>query len=349
MSIDRSSLAYRCAMTGVAAGREIREAVHRMPLGERARPCISRLKPEGNVRADQVGEEIGIHHLELLSKEIGFGIRLVTDAARPPLNVGSSTRGEILWVYFDAIDGTIKVAGIGPEQFESRLRAANDGGWASAMAFTDPTDKPLDELSVGDFAAAAIVDGNPSRYPSYPSEVVAIRGTSSLETYDVSTAVERRVFTSSIDRLDWSMVCLDGFQAFDRSSSLLGNEALAVELYRILINRNEPGGAYDVLRQYSNLNALQRTMLGWREEPVWLESQGSAFIALNENLTNLIPAVAIVEGAGGISVDFDGHPIRRRRLVQGRVSVVHAANAHIRAAVLDVVSRARRRAGELRQ
>jgi hypothetical protein len=330
-------------MTGIEAGRRIREAVHGMPLAERARPCTSRLKPEGNVGADRAGEEIGIRHLEMLSNEVGHRIQVVVDGTRAPLTIGSSTHAEVVWAFFDAIDGTVKVAGIGTDTPAGRLRAANDGGWASAMAFTAPTDKPLGELSVGDFIAAAIVDGNPPRYPSYPSEVVAVRGVNGLDTCDVSEGRERRVFTSSIGRLGASMTYLDGFQAFDRASSLPGDEDLAVELYRILINRNEPSGAYDVLRQYSNLNALQRTMLGWREEPVWHESQGSAFIALNENLTNLIPAVAIIEGAGGVSVDFDNRPIRQRMLKEGRASVVHAANEPIRTAVLDVISAARQR------
>ena len=96
-------------------------------------------------------------------------------------------------------------------------------------------------------------------------------------------------------------------------------------------------GAYDVWRQYANLNALQKMMLGWREPPVWLESQGVAFLALNENMTNLIPAVPIVTGAGGLSIDFDGNLLRDRLISQGRTSIVHVANAAICQTVVDII------------
>ena len=341
--MDKSTWAYACAMNGVRAGRRIREAVHSLPLAERAQPCTSRLKPGGNVRADQVGEEIGIKHLETLSADLGLVIQLLIDGSAAPLTIGSSASKQVVWAYFDAIDGTIKVAGIARRSDSGRLRAANDGGWASAMAFTAPTEKPLVDLAIGDFVVAAIVDGNPPRHATYPPEVIAVPGALGLETYDVSSDEPRRVFTTTIEELSESIVFLDGFQAFDRLSALPGDETLAVELYRTLINRNEVGGAYDVLRQYSNLNALQRMMLGWRDEPTWYESQGAAFIALNENLTNLIPAVPIIEGAGGISVGFDDRPIRERKIADGRASVVHAANERVRAAVLAVVKKARRK------
>jgi hypothetical protein len=90
---------------------------------------------------------------------------------------------------------------------------------------------------------------------------------------------------------------------------------------------------------------LTRLLLGWREPPVWVESQGAASVVVNENLPNLIPAVAVVAGAGGVSVDFDGHPLAARRLVEGRTSVVHAANAALADRVLGLVRRARSAAG----
>jgi hypothetical protein len=64
-------------------------------------------------------------------------------------------------------------------------------------------------------------------------------------------------------------------------------------------------------------------------------------VVVNENLANLIPAVPIVAGAGGLSVDFDGRPMAERRLADGRTSVVHAANAAMRDALLSLVRRAR--------
>jgi len=79
-------------------------------------------------------------------------------------------------------------------------------------------------------------------------------------------------------------------------------------------------------------------MLGWREDPVWLESQGGAFLVINENLPNLVPSVPVIRGAGGFSVDFEGRSLLDRRLVEGRTSVLHAANAALRDHCLGVIA-----------
>jgi fructose-1,6-bisphosphatase/inositol monophosphatase family enzyme len=81
-------------------------------------------------------------------------------------------------------------------------------------------------------------------------------------------------------------------------------------------------------------------LFGWREPPVWLESQGGAYVVVNENLANLIPAVVLVAGAGGVSVDFDGRPLRERGLAAGRTSVIHAANDTLCRQVLALVHQA---------
>jgi hypothetical protein len=145
-----------------------------------------------------------------------------------------------------------------------------------------------------------------------------------------------RVFTSTQTTLAQAVVYLDGFQAFDRHSALAGDEALIVELYRRLINRHA-GGAFDVWRQYGNLSALLRMLLGWRGARPWIESQGGAFVVVNENLANLIPAVPLILAAGGCSVDFAGRPLTGRRLADGRTSVIHAANDVLCERLLAVV------------
>src|SRR6185295_17860661 len=145
-----------------------------------------------------------------------------------------------------------------------------------------------------------------------------------------------RVHTSTQTTLAQAVVYLDSFQAFDRQTRLDGDEALVVELYRRLINRHE-GGAFDVWRQYGNLSALLRMLLGWRDARPWIESQGGAFLVVNENLANLIPSVPIVLGAGGVSVHLDGRPMAERRLGEGRCSVLHAANEVLCGAMLRIV------------
>lgn len=147
------------------------------------------------------------------------------------------------------------------------------------------------------------------------------------------------------------------WQAFDRSTQQPGDEALAASLYALLINRHE-GGAFDVLRSYGNLAALQRTMLGWQRgaigqepasepaavasqpSPVWLESQAAGMVVVNENHANLIPAVPIILGAGGVATDFEGRALGDRQLAEGRCNVLFAANQSLHAQLLAVVARA---------
>ena len=163
------------------------------------------------------------------------------------------------------------------------------------------------------------MDGNPTRVRVHPHEVGDdTASTAPPASFDMSDrpAVRAalhgapRVHTSTQATLAQAVVYLDSFQAFDRQTRLDGDEALVVELYRRLINRHE-GGAFDVWRQYGNLSALLRMLLGWRGERPWIESQGGAFIVVNENLANLVPAIPIMLGAGGCSVDFRRTAARR--------------------------------------
>jgi hypothetical protein len=330
-------VSHACARRALEAGDAIRAAVHALPVGERAKPQASRLKA-ANVRVDAVAEDIGLERLAALAAEIDHRILLLLDDDGAVETLGRSSRAEAVWVCFDAIDGTKKLAGIEPFD-PRRLAAANDGAWATTFAFTPPTAKGFEDLVLGDFDTAAVIDGNPTRWRSYPQEVVALAdGRGGLETWEVDGAGRRRLYTTSCERLGQCFVFLDSFQAFDRASADAGDERRAVELYRRLIDRHAPTGGYDVLRQFGSLSALCRLMLGWREEPVWLESQGGAFLVVNENLPNLIPAVAVIAGAGGSSVDFDGRALAGRRLAEGRTSVIHAANAALRDTCLAVAA-----------
>jgi hypothetical protein len=338
-----AEIARACADAALVAGREIRELVHAMPPVERARPTRSLLKPAGGYGArhvDAEAEALGLAHLERLAGRLGVAIALLVDGDGTTHRIGPAT-GTTIWASMDVIDGTVKVAGLG-EVLRDRVRLANDGGWAAAFAFTPPTTKTFDQLVLGDFAVAAVVDGNPTRFAAYPQDVIALSGPDGVATWDATEARERRVFTTSSADLGQLWVSLDVFQAYDRATRRPGDEAIGVELYRLLVDRHA-GGAFDVLRQYANLSALTRVLLGWRDPPVWLESQGGAFIVVNENLPNLLPAVPLVGGAGGLSVDFDGNRLAARRLIDGRTSVIHAANAAVCERVLALVAAARTR------
>jgi len=339
------AIARACATTALLAGREIRALVHEMPPAERARPTTSILKPRGGYGArhvDAQAEAVGIAHLERLAAEVGAGIDVLVDAATgDSLHLGPSGATRI-WASMDVIDGTVKVAGLG-ESTPDRVRLANDGGWAAAFAFTLPTAKAAGELVLADFATAVLVDGNPTRYRTYPQDVVTLPSAEGPVTLEVTDGEERRVFTTTSEDLGQLWISLDVFQAYDLATRRDGDEAVGAELQRLLADRHG-GGAFDVLRQYANLSALARLLLGWRDPPTWIESQGAAFVVVNENLPNLIPAVPIVAGAGGISVDFDGRRLLGRRLGEGRTSVIHAANGALCARLLAIAARARARA-----
>ena len=105
------------------------------------------------------------------------------------------------------------------------------------------------------------------------------------------------------------------------------------------------GGAFDVLRRYANLGALGRVLFGWREPPVWIESQGAAYLVVNENVPNPIPSVPLVAGAGRRVGDFAVSPLAGRSLRAGRTSVLHAANEALCRCALTLVAAARAAAG----
>jgi hypothetical protein len=340
-------VARACAEAGLVAGREIRALVHGLAPAERGRPTTSLLKPTGGYGArlvDARAEALGIAHLERLAARLGIAIELLVEpASLAHRRLGIAADGPAIWAAMDVIDGTVKVAGLGASR-PDRVSLANDGGWAAAFAFTLPTTKPADALVLGDFSVAAVVDGNPTRWRTYPQELLALPTADGPVTLEVREDGERRVFTATGEELGQLWVSLDVFQAYDLATRRDGDVEVGVELYRLLTDRHR-GGAFDVLRQYANLSALARLLLGWREPPVWVESQGAGFIVVNENLPNLLPALPLVAGAGGVSVDFDGRPLAGRRLSDGRTSIIHAANDALCRRLLALVAAARARAG----
>jgi hypothetical protein len=340
-----------CALRAIEAARHIRAVVQRMPLAERGRTVDAALKPGAAItlQVDRTAEDIAIAAFERLADEVGYRLHLIVDPARAQvIELGRSPQRQVIFAYLDAIDGTIKVGGLCNDVAAGKIRVASDGNWGVAAAFTEPTDRRLEQLRFADFAGAAVLDGNPLRYRAHPEEVVAVPVDGTLASYDLSeapavTAALRRaprLYTSTNEQLQRGIVFFDAFQAFDVETRQAGDDVIAVELYRRLLNRHA-GGAFDVVRQYGSLSALLHSLLGWRGEPPWMESQGVAFVVVNENLANLIPALPIVAGAGGVSVDFDGRPIGARKLVEGRCSVIHAAGTAVCDAVLRLVAEAR--------
>jgi hypothetical protein len=322
---------------GVAAGLRVREAVDKVPPEQRSRRVRSQLKPAPEVSAyvDVVGEDALLESITTFSQRHQVHFRVVQCFSEGQyISIGDA--GELhIWCFLDAIDGTIKLAGVGNEP--TAVRMVNDGSWGVGLAFTDPTSSSLESLTLTDIAVSCIVDGNPPSTKVFPSSVVAIKEQQSWTTFDYSDHQKARLYTSSSNDLSQTAVCYDAFQAFDRSTSCPELEKLAGALYSQLIDGHR-GGAFDVWRTYGNLSSLIRNMLGYRPPTgAWMEPQGGAFIVLNENLPNLIPSVPIVLGAGGCAVTFDGELLALRPLSSGRTCAVYAANNHLLAAFVRLL------------
>lgn len=308
-----------CAQNSLEAGREIRNAINNLSLEERWHTQQSILKRSSQSRAaDAVGEAIGLRHLERLAYATGYNIQMVVGPSET-YHIGKQKRPKSIYVFFDAIDGTSKVVGLGGAQYQ-----ANDGNWGIGFAFTNPTHKPLEDLMIGDFVSAAVISGNPRVQECAPQEVYAIKTPEECAAYDSSG---RQVYTTTQSKLSRTFAHFESFQAFDRKTTDRDTGLLATKLYSGLIDRNS-GGAFDVLRTYGNLSAFIAAMLGWRDNKL-PESQGGVFIVLNENLWNMIPCTVINEAAGGISTDLCGKPLSRRALKDGRANVMHAANQEL--------------------
>src|SRR5262245_32769059 len=204
-----------------------------MPPAERGQPTRSLLKPSGGYgarRVDAEAEAVGLAHLERLAADVAVGIELLVDPATPAIHRLGRPDGSRIVASMDVIDGTVKVAGLG-SSLPDRVRLANDGGWAAAFAFTPPTSKTFDQLVLGDFTTAVVVDGNPTVQRVYPGDVFTLPSAGGVVTLEATGDGERRVFTTTSEDLAQLWASLDVFQAYDLATRREGDEAVGVEVY----------------------------------------------------------------------------------------------------------------------
>ncbi len=155
----------------VHAALAVRSAVERMPVQQRVQKAPSPLKPPPATSAlpDLVGEQVAFTHLQALATHLASEVRVVVDpasgryhaltpASSAPPPEATSTSGRHIWAYLDAVDGTLKLSGLGNAPGVARV--VNDGSWAVGLALTEPTRLPLEQLRIGDFSVACILDGS---------------------------------------------------------------------------------------------------------------------------------------------------------------------------------------------
>ena len=330
------------AFSGLEIGKAVRRRIYSIPKYRRGdvRASSMAMKAQDTSRAvDAEAEEICLSSLKKLSAKLSRRFRIILDpAADKVFEIGHHKDSEVIYAYLDPVDGSMKVAGLGNEPEKGIYRIGNNGCWGIGIAFTLPTSKQLSDLKIGDFQIAAIVDGNPTLYRTYPTNAVVypVSGPR-LQTYECDESKRRhKLCTSSQKELSQATVLFDAFQAFDTKSAKSGSQQLVVRIFEKLINRNE-GGAFDIVRLYANIGETLRQLLERDGKRYRYEPQSVGSITVNENLPNLLPITSIIEGAGGQVVDFEGNPISGRALKSERPNVIVAANLVIRDKLLNIV------------
>ena len=335
-------LKHELARTGLDIGFAIREKINSIPRYQRGDLTTSVLKPYYGANAklaDAEGEKVGFELLKKLSEKTDKKVKVVIDPSKDAiLEIGNQSDSKSIYAYLDAVDGTMKVAGLFSEPEKRIYRVGNNGVWSTGIAFTMPTQKDLSELSFGDFEISAIVDGNPTSYRSYPTNAFVRPNNEIMKVFekDEQSGNCYELHTSSQTDLSKGTVLFDSFQAFDRKSAKPGSEELASKVFSRLMNRNS-GGAFDIVRMYSNMGEVLRQCLERSESDHRYEPQSVGSLTINENLPNLMPVRPVIENAGGYAVDFEGNPIREKKLKTGRQNVIIAANPGIKESLLKIV------------
>lgn len=313
-------------------GFGVRKAVNSLPRNKRSDRISSILKPHLGGKAylaDVVGEQTGFDNLSMLSNALSIPIVVIVDPKTEQVHeIGKFSGSEIMYAYFDAVDGTIKLTGLGNDPEKGIYRVGNNGCWGAGIALTYPTRKTIRDLVMGDFKMSAIVDGNPPKYRVYPTNAFCFPDSSgTLKTFerDEETGEVHELSMSTQTNLSQAVIIYDSFQAFDRNSAPRELEALASKIFEALNNRNE-GGAFDIVRMYGTAGEHLRELL---ERKGSYEPWGVGKVTLNEHLANIIPTVPIVYGANGQVVDFYGQSLLNRHLTAERPNVIIAANETI--------------------
>lgn len=352
---ENMSIENKLAELSLYIGEEIKIAVRTTPYKTLCGTGKSRFKGEGAKNADIIGEEATITLLESFlhfmpkikydSKNYSYKIGLILNpGAGDILFIGDKESAITIWAYSDAVDGTIKVAGLGNEKLADDkqgnqgmiYRLGNDGVWGAGMALSKPTEKSFQDLTIGDFEISAIVDGNPAEKPTAPRNAYTWSNSGGISTreraYEINTGIPTNpeldpfLRTSTQTKISQGVINFSDFQAYDLKTVKPGTIEFGHELRKILSDRNKDG-AFDIWNMYGTFGSIMRNMLGYGVEKY--EPQGICNIWLNDHLANTIPPYAIVKGAGGFVINENGTDIGTLKLTEGMPNVFYIANQKV--------------------
>lgn len=333
-------LSRQLAEVGLDIGLKIREEIHKLPRHERGGEMESILKQgeesKWSKKADAIGERIGFNILKSLSDKLETKFILVVEPKEGKIyEIGNYTKNKPIYSYFDSIDGTMIVAGLGKDE-KKGYRVGNNGCWGVQIAFTDPTSKDISELTPMDFESSAIVDGNPAKYRVYPTNALAYKSEDNIPEVFEKNEIDGKLYplrTSNQTDITQSTVLYDDFSAYDRFSAPRGAEDLSVKIYQKIMNKNE-GGFFDKVRIYGRAGEILRQLL---ESPPY-QPQSTALIALNDHPGNSVPTYSLFVSAGGYYTDLKGNDIGSLKLKDvDRMNLLMTSNSTVRDKVVSMI------------
>lgn len=278
---------------GEEVSRLVRAEVSRIPISERGVTVRSRYDDETR-HVDNVADTAVKEYLEQYFKEIpGVGVVLISEEHDQPIEIVNGPRR--VYTVLDPVDGSLNsISNIG-------ISTCN---WAT----TEPTDKELKDLTLGDFTFGLI--GHLHSSETY----MARNGEGAYKKTGDHT---RRVSAGNY---------LDPKKLRFFLDPLSGDRERALNTIADFLNS---GLFYDYGRFYGCGFEIS-SMVAPKEIP----TNYTNFLGLGEKVDNVLAGKILVKEAGGISSDWDGKPLDDYPL-DSKPDVVISANEELHKRVLN--------------
>jgi len=221
----------KLAEEGVKIGKKIRKLVAKTPIKKRAKRIPSATKKRYSQYIDAAAEELAFKELKRFGKKHAITIKAVqANQKLTPILIHDAATKKVVYCLLDAIDGTIKITGLGNQR--NKVRVVNDGAWAFSIAFTEATQKDSQKLTFKDFKAAALVDGNPSPSKAFPEIALTYPVKGKLQTFD---GKGKRLYTSSNTDLQQNFIHIDFFQRKQKNKQQNSIQNLQIVMKEVLL------------------------------------------------------------------------------------------------------------------